>query len=88
MGYLIRSFFTWKASSTLISSRGSSVLGGLTLPSLQLFQPSLGNAGKLWSLGEDLEAAQHMDDRGEDDLMVSVVQTIKGMWTRARYVGN
>lgn len=53
-----------------------------------MFQSALGHTGKLWSLGEDLEAAQHMDDRGEDDLMVSVVQTIKGMWTRARYAGN
>ncbi|CAM9595931.1 unnamed protein product [Scytosiphon promiscuus] len=33
--------------------------------------------GKLWLLGEDLEGVEHMDDRGDESLQVSIVQTIK-----------
>eukprot|EP00904_Undaria_pinnatifida_P012905 jgi/Undpi1/8745/HiC_scaffold_25.g11207.m1 len=35
--------------------------------------------GKLWLLGEDLEATEHMDDRGDEALQVSTVKTIKDM---------
>ncbi|CAM9774599.1 unnamed protein product, partial [Hapterophycus canaliculatus] len=35
--------------------------------------------GKLWLLGEDLEGVEHMDDRGDESLQVSIVQTIKAM---------
>lgn len=35
-------------------------------------------AGKLWLLGEDLQAVEHMDDRGDESLQLSIVKTIKG----------
>ncbi|CAM9458372.1 unnamed protein product [Ectocarpus sp. 4 AP-2014] len=33
--------------------------------------------GKLWLLGEDLQAVEHMDDRGDESLQLSIVKTIK-----------
>jgi len=35
-------------------------------------------AGKLWLLGEDLEGVEHMDDRGDESLQLSIVKAIKG----------
>lgn len=34
--------------------------------------------GKLWLLGEDLEGVEHMDDRGDESLHLSIVKSIKG----------
>lgn len=38
-------------------------------------------SGKLWLLGEDLEGVEHMDDRGDESLHLSIVKTIKGELT-------
>lgn len=58
--------------TTLISNQSSTVTDASACLT--------GRAAKLWSLGEDLEATEHMDDRAEDNLTVSVVKTIKGVY--------
>ncbi|CAM9600903.1 unnamed protein product [Pylaiella littoralis] len=35
--------------------------------------------GKLWLLGEDLEGVEHMDERGDEALQLSIVKAIKAM---------